>query len=1034
MLKIFCPWSSRLCARTVVLAIAGLSLTILSHADEAAIRQVTEADMPRIPHTEPQAALGTFRTAKGFRLEQVAAEPLVGDPVDACFDEFGRMFVAEMHGYPFSQEPTKLNPEGGGAENAGIIRMLQDTDNDGQMDRSVVFADNISWPTSVCCYDGGVFVLAPQYLYYFRDTDGDGKADIRRIVLQGFGRDNVQAVTNGLRWNLENRICFAAGRNPKNLTGAKQQSFSVGQNDLSFNPRTEEFEVITGGVQFGHSMDDWGTRFVCSNSNHIQQVVFPQRYLSRNPALVVSGVIRDIASDGPSGPVFRISPPEPWRIVRQKWRAAEKGYKLVVREDGAWEFLPLDPSKKAGVVPTEYPVGFFTSATGVTIYRGDAYPEEFRGNAFVGDVGGNLIHRKTLRTDSVVYTADRADQGTEIVASTDNWFRPVNFVNAPDGTLYVLDMYRETIEHPHSIPEEIKRFLYLTSGSDRGRIYRLVSPDMSDRPTVFPGNLSGAELVQQLESANAWNRETAQRLIWERQDRTLVPAIESLLMQAKSALGRLHALYSLDGLGALRKEHVLTCLNDSEPRLRTHAIRLAERFADDPGEEIVARLTQLANDESEHVRFQLALSLGEFSGDMVVQNLTTLALDERMTNEIRTAILSSARQCSVEVALTLLDDHSDESDSRRLGMVSDLAVLIGSGQDSSAVMQLLNAVSEPLWPLQSQRIILAGIGQGLERRGSDFSRLLKAEDARELRNRVQEMFHRAGTEAENEAASQESRRAAIEVLGFDDSDDSVKILSGFLSTQTPIALQTAAVSALGVHQLDSATNLLIDNWRGMSPQIRRMAIDVMLSRTSRVKSLLSAVESGSIRPHEIERSVKQQLLAHRDATIRGQCQRLFGGDITTSRSQIVEQHRGVLKLTGRAENGETIFRKICSSCHRVGETGHQVAPDLSSVRNKSEEDLLIAVLDPNREAQPNFNTYTVLTQQGRSFSGIIAVETANSMTLRRAEAKEDVILRSNIEELISNGVSLMPEGLEKDLSDQDLADVIAFVKSIGSGK
>ena len=255
------------------------------------------------------------------------------------------------------------------------------------MDRSVVYADKVSWPTSVCCYNGGIFVLAPEHLYYFKDTDGDLKADVREVVLSGFGRGNVQALANSLHWGLDNRITFSAGRNPKNLLHRGKPLFSVGSNDLRFDQKTEQFELVTGGLQFGQSIDDWGTRFVCSNSNHIQQVVFPQKYLSRNPYLAVSSPIRSIAADGASARVFRRSPPEPWRIVRQKWRAEEKGYRLVINDDGAWEFLPLDPSKKKGAVPTEYPVGFFTSATGITIYRGNAYPKEFRGNAFVGDVG-----------------------------------------------------------------------------------------------------------------------------------------------------------------------------------------------------------------------------------------------------------------------------------------------------------------------------------------------------------------------------------------------------------------------------------------------------------------------------------------------------------------------------------------------------------------------------------------------------------------------------------------------------------------------
>ena len=226
-----------------------------------------------------------------------------------------------------------------------------------------------------------------------KDTDNDGRADIQEVVLSGFGRDNVQSVANGLVWGLDNKIYFAAGRNPKDIQHRGNDFSDIGSVDLKFDPKTEQFESVTGGLQYGHTLDEWGTRYVCSNSNHIQQVIYPLEYVSRNPFFAPTGMIRSIAADGASSPVFRISPPEPWRIVRQKWRALDKGYRLVINKDGGWEFIPLDASKPKGAVPTEYPVGYFTSATGITIYLGDAYPKRFHGNAFIGDVGGlSLIH------------------------------------------------------------------------------------------------------------------------------------------------------------------------------------------------------------------------------------------------------------------------------------------------------------------------------------------------------------------------------------------------------------------------------------------------------------------------------------------------------------------------------------------------------------------------------------------------------------------------------------------------------------------
>jgi putative membrane-bound dehydrogenase-like protein len=451
-----------------------------SHA--ASDQEKLAEQLPRIPPVSADQTGRTFQLEHGFRLELFASEPQVASPVDACFDENGRMYVAEMRDYPFSWEPTKLNPAGGGKKDAGVVRLLEDTDGDGKADRSVIFADKLTWPTSVCCYRGGLFVLAPPDLHYFKDTDGDGRADVHQIVLSGFRRDNVQAVANNLKWSLDNRIVFAAGRNGGALTRDGKKVFDIRGQDLSLDPATFALSAITGGEQFGLCFDDWGNRFVCSNSNHIEQVVLEERYLRRNPYFAASNAIRTVAKEGPAAPVFRKSPPEPWRVVRTRRRVS-------------------DPAMLRSLPFTEqFAVGYFTSAAGVTIYRGDAYPADFRGNAFIGDVGGNLVHRKILRRDGPLMLAQRADENTEFLTSTDNWFRPVNFVNAPDGTLYILDMYRETIEHPFSIPDDIKAHLDLQSGDDRGRIYRLVPPGGPKFSLRKLGGLSS--VAQRVESRN----------------------------------------------------------------------------------------------------------------------------------------------------------------------------------------------------------------------------------------------------------------------------------------------------------------------------------------------------------------------------------------------------------------------------------------------------------------------------------------------------------------------------------------------------
>ena len=981
---------------------------------EAAAAEPSLAEqIKRFPPVEPQDAPATFEVQHGFRIELVAAEPLVSDPVDACFDEYGRMYVAEMHGYPYSFEPRAHQPQGGGKKDAGMVRLLEDTDGDGTLDRSTVFAKDISWPTSVCCYNGGVLVLAPLHLYYFKDTNGDGVADVREIVYSGFGRENVQAVANNLKWGLDNRIYGAGASNPVELSHRGDKLFTLGRRDFAFDPKTEEIRPVSGGSQFGHSMDDWGNRFLCSNSNHIQHVVFEQRYLDRNPHVTASGILRSIAVEGPAAPVFRRSLPEPWRVIRTHRRAADPAYA---------KRLP-----QSELVPT----GFFTSATGVTIYRGAAYPEEFRGNAFVGDVGGNLIHRKTLTPAGATFVATRADRDVEFVASTDSWFRPVNFVNAPDGTLYVLDMYRETIEHPVSIPEDIKVHLDLESGDDRGRIYRLAPPNWRHTPPPKLGEMTASQLVAQLQSANSWNRETAQRLLWERQDAAAVEPLRKLVRESRTPQAKVHALWCLDGLSSVTADLLLAALHDDHPRVREHALRVAEKHHKDSPKLVDAMLQRVADDDY-RVRLQLAFTLGELPQDRALPSLVELARRDGVDRDLRTAILSSVRE-PADFAAALAAELAGSAGKKTplLDLLAETARMAGSQDDARSAVQVLQLCTDAEGNLALQQTILRSLGEGLSRRGRSLSALLAGSECDpELREDIGKLLQNAAAIARDGGRSAGERRAAVGLLAFADTRMAVPGLTELLGPGSPQQVQIAAVEALSQHRGPEIAAALLEAWRSATPALRSEILDALLSRADRVAVLLDAIEAGRFAAGEIERDRQQLLQNHPNDAVRKRARTLLGAESSSDRAQAVAQYESALDLEGNAERGRELYRKHCSVCHKVGDEGHVVGPDLASTKNKSPHDLLIAILDPGRELQPNYTAYNVVTVEGTLLSGIIAEETGGSITLRRAEGKQDVVLRDQIEILASSGKSLMPEGLEKDVTPQQMADLLAFVRSL----
>ena len=382
------------------------------------------SELPRIPPKSTAEALGSFTAEDGFQIDLVASEPLVVDPIAFAFDEKSRLFVVEMRGY--SEDADR---------NLGRVRVLTDDDGDGRYDRASTYVDGLSWPTAIACYDGGVFVGVAPEIRYYKDTDGDGKADHRRVVFEGFGRSNVQGLLNTFKWGLDNRIHGATsstGAEVKSVAAGKSDRLSLRGRDFAFDPKSGHIAATSGGGQHGMSFNAWGEKFVCSNSDHLQFVFYEDRYIRRNPFFAPPPARRSIATDGPQADVYRASPVEPWRIVRTRLRVGG---------------LVPGPIEGGGTA-----AGYFTGATGLTVYLGNAWPAEFAGWAFVCDVGSNLIHRKRFSSAGVGYRASRVDINTEFIRSSDIWFRPVQLGNGPDGTLYVADMYREVIEHPKSLP------------------------------------------------------------------------------------------------------------------------------------------------------------------------------------------------------------------------------------------------------------------------------------------------------------------------------------------------------------------------------------------------------------------------------------------------------------------------------------------------------------------------------------------------------------------------------------------------------
>lgn len=1003
---------STLVLLSVVVAMSATALIVLQSpttrpAAAAAAEPASDVDysgeLPRIPPREPDEALKSFQLRPGFRVELAAAEPLIRDPVALDFDADGRMYVVE-----FAEYNQYANPE---SSAHGAVKLLEDLDGDGVYETAHQFLEEIDTPVAVACWDGGVFIGAVPDILYCKDTDGDGQADVREPVFTGFARDHAgEGMLNSFRWGLDNRLHVCtniAGGDVRRADEPDAPTVSVRGQGFIFDPRSRTFELTSGGGQHGMSLDDWGRTFVCGNSEPTHMIMYDGRYVARNPYLQAPKAAINIAPGGKFTKLFRISPNEPWRIVRTRLRKAGQ----------------IPGSDEGGEVS-----GFFTGATGVTAYRGDAWPEEYRGNVFVGEVSNNLIYRARLEPDGVGLTAPRADEGVEFLASRDNWFRPVQLANAPDGNLYAIDMYRELIEGAAFIVPEILQHLDVSSGQDRGRIYRIVRDDAPRRAAPRLSQATTEELVALLEHPNGWHRDTASRLIYERQDQSAVELLRKLARESQSSMGRSHALYALQGLGALDAELVGAALNDDVPEVREHALRLAERFTSH--ELIQWLMLGLASepDPSLRVRYQLAFSSGALPERMVSSILRSLAAHDGSDPWMRLAILSSAGECRGRLFSTLLGDGRFRKLEHGQDLLGTLVDQIGAANRPDEMAAVLQAL-EGLPP--DEGVSLRTYVERLARAqpADAVNRLQIGGDGR-VGDILRELVADAERVARDAESTPEQRAAALRTLGLAGFDGSRELFEQLLESQTPQPVQSAVLQVLAGFESDEIPQLILNAWPAFSPQIRATATETLFARRGWTTAVLDAVEQGTLSPSELDPARIKLLQSSGDESQRERAASLFADLQLSRRQNVVEDYRGVLDLAGDRARGKAVFKKTCSVCHKLQGVGESVGADLKAIRDRGTEAVLLNILDPNREVKPQYLSYVLERQDGRVITGMITTETANSVTLRRPDGTSEAVLRLEIETLRSTGLSYMPEGLEMQVDHQAMADLLAYLNSI----
>ena len=961
-------------------------------------------ELPHYPAVEPKDAIATWKVKKGFHLELTANEPQVSDPIALCFDENGRMFVCEMIDYSEMRDVTP---------HLGRISMLEDKDGDGHFETSTIFADDLPWPTGLIWANGGLFVGATPDIWRFEDKDGDGKAEVREKIFTGIGTGlkllNVQGLMNSFQWGIDNRVHILAGGGNRGVVTCLKHPEVPGQElggkDLWFDPVTYEFGMETGGAQYGMSYDTYGRKFGCSNSDHLQYWVYDDRFANRSNNVPMPPSRQSIAADGGAAEVFRISPDEPWRIIRTRWRIA--GVVKGVAEGG-------------GRVS-----GYFTGATGTTIFRGDAYGPEFVNNSFSGDAGGQLVHRKIIRPteDGISLVGERpADEhGFEFAASKDTWVRVVNFANAPDGCLHICDMYREVIEHPWSIPDEIKQHLDLNNGNNRGRIFRITpdDPQWKRRTGVKLGSASTEELVATLGHTNGWHRDTAARLLFERQDKTAVPLLHKVI-SGDNSMAKLHALSALRGLKALTDDDILAALHDSDSQV----IERALRFAGPLTAPVATALVDLAKKTaSPRVLLETALRVSEPEANGIT-NADDIILDIIDKTHAEPTVLASCLNGSHDataIFLPLLKKAS--ADARLIPAVAALATTIGTHNQPDRVRQAIKALVTEKAVAAQLPTLLTALKTGLAKAGTTIEKA-------DSEGALDQLFQTAATTLADTGKPEEARTQVLELISLSNAPAATAALEACLSAGQPDALQAAVIRTLGQRTAKSTAAAIILGWPNYGTKGKEAALAALTARDDRAPSLLEAIKTNTIKATELPLAQVQALVQHKDAKLAALAKTTLASVIPPSREEMLAKYQPAIAMQGEATAGQNQFISRCMACHRAGTLGVQVGPDLITVKTKGREALLTAIIEPHKEVAPQFIAYTLATKDGQTLVGVIAQDEASSVKLRMMGGIEQTVQRANIKGTQSSGQSLMPEGIEAGMSVDDMANLLTFIESL----
>lgn len=917
-------------------------------------------------------ALESIHVAAGLQVGLMATDPMVEDPINIAFDAQGRVWVLEMGDYPLGL--------GEGKPRLGKVKIGTDEDGNGTIDKVTVFLDGLEYASGVYPWGDGAIIASVPDVFWARDTNGDGVADSREVLITGFPSVNPQHRVHGFTYGLDHRLHFGVGEDARQITTPRDgKVWNVAGCDISLDVEKGTIQLESGKTQYIRGRDDWGNWFGNDNIHPIFQYVIEDRYQRLGQRL-----------KGPA--VNHLMHPETAPPVFPLLRSADR-YNDV------------------------HTANCYTSACSSIICRGTGLGKEMEGAALVCEPVHNMVGRARVVPAGASMQGVRFDDDSqsEWFRSDDPWSRPVRVENAPDGSLWVVDMYRRVIEHPEWIPEEWQARIDLRAGQKMGRLYRVAK----DRPARTLPNvmaLKTSQLLSMLSSPEGALRDLVQQQLIARNDPQSIDALQTLATNSDSPHARLHAYAILRALGKLGRETVSRGFKDPDPRILKMLVRWSEEVDGLWDEEYLALSTSTKVEASQELSLQLLLSTLNDSDRFVNVQTRLLSLhgDERW-HRSATDLLPTK---SVDSILNELIN----GDAQKRNKNKDLGNLLGTLMPRASVAlkgDLLGKINtneskRPAWHYT--------LATGLRKGDADFDEEVMAKilsDARKEAARIQLSV----------AEVSDLALAAVQLLSSVSSIDQTEDIEAFtkLTVHPDDALSLLAMEGLLRTGREEVLSDLFKKWKALSPRLQSKLLSQVMLRGDRQIALLESIEKGLLSIRDLDPSTIEHWESIKDPVQRERFAKLVTGDKKPVK-ELISNYESKLPLDGNIEKGKALFDRHCALCHRDSKNAQAVGPNLSALNEWTNSQWIVAVLDPNRSVEGKYRRLKVVKDDGSLFTGLLRSETDSQVEITLADGTAQTIDKSEIESIDTTDQSLMPEGFERFLNAGDLRDIVEYLR------